>query len=361
MIDHEEEFVKISLSDLRQRQDFNPVVKILTTPQGASTNDVKEKNNPRPVRLLICKPTIIKRRNYVKKINDFISTLELDTILFPTSIPLEDRKSIYEEINVAKRSLNNLVTKLYKCSEHQQFTEKQLDIARYRHDTLNNKLKNCDNIHTIKDSFFAMEKLTPTKKSTEHIMSVDQLKTLGTSYTKLGSKKVISEAEVIDISDPDTTKNIENEIIDISDSDITENIKQMKIDQYFSIPNRFGPKMNGFKESELRIKAILRSMRPFPTKRNTIYANVTDHSIAKLMDTDILSNPRNLDVDLNKINPIVSEYFGTNNTNDLPQNKGSIISIATSCENELLDVTTVDIEIEPFNIQDYDHVNFKYV
>jgi hypothetical protein len=96
-----------------------------------------------PVTLKDVRPRVFTRKLMVKKLNDCLSTLELDTIFIPGKTPVTYRKHFFESLDQCKRSIEKLKKALIgfnqwvlfdNYSVRQLMTREQLDILNVSYD-----------------------------------------------------------------------------------------------------------------------------------------------------------------------------------------------------------------------------------
>ena len=118
-----EEYVKVKLSDLQQREDFNPVVNLST--ELAIENKARKKKTrgylptqvKGPIGLKVDKPVFYSRRQFIDKVNSFLTLLEIDTVLFPSVTPNSVKEGVFDNIRRIKGGLTELRTRLFNLND----------------------------------------------------------------------------------------------------------------------------------------------------------------------------------------------------------------------------------------------------
>ena len=137
------ECVKVNLNDLQRRSDSNPTVNLLKSLETESKVIRKRSVNPffvngsKPKILNVGKPIFYSRRQFVDKINNFLSFLEIDTVLFPKSTPDTIKQGALNNIRKARDSLTELRARLLYLSNFVDITALDIQDAQRTH--LNNE------------------------------------------------------------------------------------------------------------------------------------------------------------------------------------------------------------------------------
>ena len=84
------------------------------------------------VSLRVNRPQYYTTRQYVAKMDQFLSALELDHVLFPVKAPKEVRRDFNASMTDAKKSVNNLREQLFKLSEYTKPSQSSLTGIRDR-------------------------------------------------------------------------------------------------------------------------------------------------------------------------------------------------------------------------------------
>lgn len=124
-----------SLIDSRLEKRLNPVVNIvkLKLPKEINptsknkrriANEARRGKAPGPLRLTIDKPFKYGRRPFIKKISDFLSFLEMESVSFPTQASIESKCDFFRAVENAKIVLQDLKGTVFRFNDIAMMTER---------------------------------------------------------------------------------------------------------------------------------------------------------------------------------------------------------------------------------------------
>jgi hypothetical protein len=124
-----------SLIDSRLKRRLNPVVSLerLNLPEkiiqgnknkAEFVNERRRTKAPGPLRLTIDKPFQYGRRQFMRKVDDFLSFLEMESVSFPVQASIESKCDFFRAVDNAKTSLRNLKQTIYRFNDIAAITEK---------------------------------------------------------------------------------------------------------------------------------------------------------------------------------------------------------------------------------------------
>lgn len=117
---------EISLPDSSNNITTNKVANELSTKRETTKPKVRRGRNPiwthnpaisGTAKLEIRKPLLITRRGYIDKINNFITTIKLDSVLFPDKTPKSKKSEFFTTANKAYSVLSELRDQLFELNE----------------------------------------------------------------------------------------------------------------------------------------------------------------------------------------------------------------------------------------------------
>jgi hypothetical protein len=123
-----------SLIDSRLEKRLNPVVNLVKLNLPKEINP-KSKNKckavserrraraPGPLRLTIEEPFKYGRRPFIKKVDDFLSFLEMESVSFPSQAPLESKCDFFRAVENAKIVLRDLKGTIFRFNNIAAMTE----------------------------------------------------------------------------------------------------------------------------------------------------------------------------------------------------------------------------------------------
>ena len=131
-----------SLVDSRLEKRLNPVVNIVKLNLPKEINP-KSKNKskaiserrraraPGPLRLTIDKPFKYGRRPFIKKVDDFLSFLEMESVSFPVQASIESKCDFFRAVENAKIVLRDLKGTVFKFNDIATITEQNRRTSYY--------------------------------------------------------------------------------------------------------------------------------------------------------------------------------------------------------------------------------------
>ena len=131
-----------SLVDSRLEKRLNPVVNIVKlnlpkeiNPKGKNKSKaISERRRaraPGPLRLTIDKPFRYGRRPFIKKVDDFLSFLEMESVSFPVQASIESKCDFFRAVENAKIVLRDLKGTVFKFNDIATITEQNRRTSYY--------------------------------------------------------------------------------------------------------------------------------------------------------------------------------------------------------------------------------------